>query len=93
MSWNAYDQQYWEIKRMVSLADAPLARVFRALIQCDGRVHRTACMEKKIGCSELRFANRYCGAQLIISLPVGAKEEFEKLSKCELVEPKKVHVN
>ena len=93
MSWDAYDQQYWEIEGHVSLADAPLARVFRALIQCDGRVYRTACMQKKMGSSELQYANRYCGAQLIISLPVGAREEFEKLSKCGLVEPKRVQTN
>lgn len=93
MSWNAYSQQYWEIEGVVSLAEAPLARVFRALIQSDGRVYRTSCMEKKAGCSELVYANRYCGVQLIISLPEGAKEEFEKLSQCGLVEPNKVHTN
>lgn len=76
MSWDAYDQTYWEIEGIVSLADAPMARVFRALIQCDGRVYRTACMEKHLGCSKLKFANRYCGAQLIISLPVGGKRRI-----------------
>ena len=62
-------------------------------VQCDGGVHRTFCMEKWLGCSKLKFDNQYCGAQLIISLPVGAKEEFEKLSKCELIKPKEVRIN
>lgn len=48
MSWDAYDQQYWEIEGKVSLTEASLARVFRALIQCDGRIYRTFCMEKNL---------------------------------------------
>jgi len=93
MNWNAQDQQYWEIEGTVSLADATMARIFRSLIQCDGRVCRTFCMEKKSGCSELLYANRYCGVQLIISLPVGARDEFQKLSKCGLIEPMKTNLN
>jgi len=93
MSWGRYDQKYWEIEKMVSLADAPLARVFRTLIQCEGKVITTFCMEKKLGSSELKYADRYCGVQLIISLPRGSEEEFMELSQCNLIEPAKVGVN
>jgi hypothetical protein len=84
--WDKYVRKHWEIEGVVSLASAPLARVFRAIIQCDGKVHDSFCMEKYLGFSKLKFDNRYCGVQLIISLPVGAEEEFEKLSKCKLRE-------
>lgn len=93
MSWKTYIQKKWEIEGVVSLADAPMARVFRALIRCDGELDSAFCMEKHLDSSKLKFDNRYCGVQLLISLPVGAEEEFKKLSKCELKEPQTVHVN
>lgn len=93
--WDTTKYQYWDIGEVniITLSDASMARVLRALILCEGKVHSTYCMEKKMFSAELNYKPRYCHVIMRISLPTGAASEFQKLSKCTLSEPPKVTVS
>lgn len=96
--WNKQNHKYWDIGEplfgpSISLADAPMARIMRAIVICDGKIYDTFCMEKKMNSPELKFANRHCRVVMRISLPVGAENEFEKISRFKLSKPPKVSVN
>ena len=92
--WDDKVRKYWDLgeETIVSLSDKKLARVMRALIQCDGQIHDTHCMEKERGGPVLGCPNRSCSVLMRISLPTGAEEDFEVISEQELSEVRQVSI-
>ena len=93
MSWDKSTRGYWdvgEIPAYITLTEKKLAKLMKALILCDGKVHDIHCGEKKWGTSDLKYKPRYCTALLRISLPLGAEQEFERISGLTLTSPPEV---
>ena len=89
MTWDNLETKYWDIgeENIITLTNARLAKIMKALILCEGKLHSSFCMEKERGTTKLRYPERSCAVIVRISLPVGSEEEFEELSGCKLSEP------
>lgn len=92
MNWIKGLSRFWDIgeETIISLTEKNLARVLRALIQCEAKVHDTHCLEKKVGSTALRYPTKSCSVVIRISLPVGAEQDFEAISGHKLSKPPRV---
>jgi len=92
--WDDKVRKYWDLgeETIISLSDKKLARVMRALIQCDGQIHDMHCMEKDTCGPVLWYPNGSCSVLMRISLPVGAEGDFEVISEQELSEVEQVFI-
>ena len=94
MTWDKQEREYWDAGNYepCSLNQKRMASLMLGLVLCDGKVHDIHCPEKIVGTSDLRFKPSMCAACLRISLPVGAKEEFERIARLKLATPPRITV-
>lgn len=91
----ASEYHYWDVgeKQVITMAKEPMARIMRAIIQCDAKIHDTFSLEKDLNSTHLRYPYRHCAVTLRISLPDNMKNEFEQISGFKLTAPPKIHAN
>lgn len=87
--WDKTIRQHWIIGSgyKISLGQAPMARLMRALVICDGRIHDIDCIGKHLNSPALPFDRSRCKVRMNISLPCGAEKKFLDLTGFKLVLP------
>jgi hypothetical protein len=97
MKWDTNNCKYWDVgeahNNVITLTKDKLYKIMLALILCDGKLHSSFSLEKKLNSTELMYPKRYCAVVLRISLPIGAEEDFEKISGFIPTTPRKVTIN
>lgn len=94
--WDIYETKIWELgnkEPFIRMSDKSMAQVTKAVITCEAQIIDTYCGEKRSGLPEFLYSNRNCCVVFLIKLPIGAEEDFERLSGFKLSEPIKVHLN
>jgi len=94
--WDRCQIKFWDLGEQdpfIRMSDKNLSNILRAVITCEAEVTDTYCGEKRSGVPEFLYSNRNCCVVLKIKLPIGAEEDFERLSGFKLSEPIKVHLN
>jgi len=94
--WDRCQTKFWDLGAQdppIRMSDKNLSNILRATITCEAEIADTYCMEKQSGLPEFLYSNRNCCAIFKIKLPIGAEEDFQRLSGFKLSEPIKVHLN
>lgn len=94
--WDRCQTKFWDLGYQdppIRMSEKNLSNILRAVVTCEAEITDTYCSEKKSGLPEFLYSNRNCCMVFKIKLPIGAEEDFQKLTGFKLTEPIKVHLN